>query len=285
VHAAAGTKSPAVRAVAPEEVKEAATATRSPAQSAPAEAESAVPPVAKNTPAAVAAPTVATPGRVEQLAASVTLATAPANVQTLSDQVGQLTARLGGYVQSSNVQTRSAGASEATLALRLPTARFAAAMADIGRLAQVRAENQSLEDITDSYNAAKSGLSDAVAARRALLRALAAATTEGQIDSLRERLAEARAAIVRAQSAFNAVSQRAATTEVEVSIVGDAHATSEGLTVHRGLHDAAHVLVVTLTAVLILAAVLVPLALLLAALAGAKRALIRHRRERALSGP
>lgn len=232
-----------------------------------------------------AAGAASAPGRVQQLAASVTLGTTPANLQAISDQVAALAVRDGGYVQSSNVQVQQQGASEATLALRLPSAKLGAALAAIGRLAPIRAENQSLQDITDAYDAARQQLSDAEAERRALLRALAAATTEGQIDSLRERLSASRAAIARAHSSVNAVSQRASTAEVEVSILGDAHADSEGLTLDRGLHDAGRVLVVALIVILIAASILVPLALVLAALAGARSAWRRYRRERALSGP
>ncbi len=231
-------------------------------------------------PSSTAAPS--TPARVQQLGASVTLGTTPANVQAISDQVAQLTVREGGYVQSSNVQVQQQGASEASLALRLPSARLSAALAAIGRLAPVRAENQSLQDITGSYDAARQQLSDAIAERRALLHALAAATTEGQIDSLRERLAQASAAITRAQASVNAVSRRASTAEVEVAVLGDARAGAEGLTLHTGLHDAGRVLLVALIAILIASAVLVPLALVIAASAGALGAWRRYRRERVL---
>jgi hypothetical protein len=225
------------------------------------------------------------PGREQQLGASVTLSTTPANVQATSDKVSQLVVREGGYVQTSNVQVQQQGASEATLALRLPSARLAAALAAIGRLAPVRAESQSLQDITSSYDAAHRQLSDAEAERRALLRALAAATSEGQIDSLHERLAQAASAIARAQASVNAVSQRASTAEVEVSVLGDTHAGSEGLTLHKGLHDAGRVLLVALIAILIMAAVLVPLALVIAALVGGRRSWRRYQRERVLSAP
>jgi hypothetical protein len=203
-------------------------------------------------------------------------------VQAISDQVAQLTVREGGYVQSSNVQVQQQGASEASLALRLPSARLSAALAAIGRLAPVRAETQSLQDITSSYDAARQQLSDANAERQALLHALAAATTEGQIDSLRERLAQASAAIGRAQASVNAVSQRASTAEVEVAVLGDTRAGAEGLTLHTGLHDAGRVLLVALIAILIAAAVLVPLALVVAAFAGALGAWRRYRREQVL---
>jgi len=225
------------------------------------------------------------PGRVQQIAASITLNSSPQNLQATSDQVGQLTVRDGGYVQSSNVQVQQQGASEATLALRLPSARLAAALAAIGRLAPVRAENQSLQDITGAYNAAHRQLSDAEAEQRALLRALAAATTEAQIDSLRARLATSRAAIARAQSSVNSISARARTSEVEVSILGDTRAGGEGFTLHRGLHDAGQVLLVVVTAILILAAVLVPLTLLFAGVTGARRTWRRYQRERLLNAP
>jgi hypothetical protein len=224
----------------------------------------------------------AAPGRVQQLAASLTLASTPAEVQATSDAVAQLVQRDGGYVQSSNVQVSQQGASEATLALRLPSARLSGALAAIGRLAAVRAESQSLQDITDGYNAARQRLDDALAEQRALLRALAAATSEGQIASLRQRLAGSRAEIARARASLTSLSQRASTAEVEVTVLGDVSAQSEGLTLHRGLRDAGHVLLIVLIAILVLGAVLAPLALLLTALAVARGAWHRHQRERVL---
>jgi hypothetical protein len=83
----------------------------------------------------------------------------------------------------------------------------------------------------------------------------------------------------------NSISARASTSEVEVSILGDTRAGSEGLTLHRGLHDAGQVLLVVVIAILILAAVLVPLALLLAGVAGARRTWRRYQREQALNAP
>jgi vacuolar-type H+-ATPase subunit H len=149
----------------------------------------------------------------------------------------------------------------------------------------VHAENQSLQDITNTYNAARQRLNDATAERQALLRALAKATAEGQIDSLRERISQNRGAIARAKSAFQTVSQQASTAEVEVTVLGDKSPGSEGLTLHRGLHDAGRVLTVTLIVLLIAAAVLVPLTLLIAALITARRMWRSYRRERILDAP
>jgi hypothetical protein len=226
------------------------------------------------------------PGRVQQRGATLSLTASASEVQVVADRVARLATSLGGFVQSSQVQLLAPreGTSHAELDLRLPSAKLTAALAALGQLAPVRSESQSLQDITNTYDAARQRLGDARAERQALLRALADASTEGQIDSLRERLAEARHAIAEAQSAFHAVSQRASTSEVEVTVLGDAHAASEGLTLHRGLHDAGKVLVVTLAGLLIALAVLAPLALLVLALASARRVWRRYQRERVLDG-
>ncbi|HSZ14074.1 MAG TPA: DUF4349 domain-containing protein [Solirubrobacteraceae bacterium] len=234
---------------------------------------------------AASSPAGAAPGRVQQLAASVSLSAGNADVQAIADGVSRAAVREEGFVEQSHVQVQRHGTSEAGLNLKIPSAHLAAALAAIGRLAPVSAESQSLQDITDSYDAAKRRLADAVAERRALLRALARASTEGQIDSLRERLAQARGAIVQDGAALRAVSQRASTAEVEVTVLGGASSSStagEGLTLHRGLHDALRVLTVALIVLLIAAAVLVPLALLIAAAVGSHRLWRRHARERAL---
>jgi hypothetical protein len=203
-------------------------------------------------------------GRKQQQAASVSLATPPGNVQ------------------SSNVQVQQKGTSEASIVLSIPSERLGAALSSLGGLAALRGEAQSSQDITGTYEAARRRLSDASAERQALLRALAAAGTQGEIDSLRARLSQASAEIARAHSALDAVSHRASTSEVEVSIVGEARSSSEGSTLHRGLHDAGEVLSFVAVVLLIAAAVLVPLALVLLFLGACRGAWRRYRRERAL---
>jgi Domain of unknown function (DUF4349) len=225
----------------------------------------------------------AAPGRVQQLGASISLTAIPSEVQTVADRVSRLTVSEGGFVQSSHVN-EGEKTGEANLTLSLPSAKLSAALAALGQLAPVRAESQSLQDITNTYDEARQRLNDATAERAALLRALAKASTEGQIDSLRARLSQAGGAIARARSALQAVSRQASTAEVEVSVLGDKSAGSEGLTLHRGLHDAGRVLTVTLVVLLIAAAILVPLALLVLALTTTRRAWRRHQRERVLDG-
>jgi Domain of unknown function (DUF4349) len=257
-----------------------------PAKSAAAGASAAK---ATNAPQAANAPLVvsgaaAAPGRVQQLGASISLSAIPSDVQTVADRVSRLAVSEGGFVQSSHVN-EGEKTGEANLTLSLPSAKLSAALAALGQLAPVRAESQSLQDITNTYDEARQRLNDASAERVALLRALAKATTEGQIDSLRARLAQAGGAIARARSALQAVSRQASTAEVEVTVLGNRSASSEGLTLHRGLHDAGRVLTVTFIVLLIAAAILVPLTLLIAALASAIRAWRSYRRERILDAP
>lgn len=226
----------------------------------------------------------AAPGRVQQLGASVTLTANPSEVQTIADRVARLAVSEGGFVQSSHVN-EGEKTGEANFTLSVPSAKLSATLASLGQLAPVRAENQSLQDVTNTYNAARQRLGDVVAERQALLRALSKATTEGQIDSLRERLAQAGRAIAGARTALQAVSRQASTAEVEVTVLGDKSAGSEGLTLHRGLHDAGRVLTVTLIVLLIAVAVLLPLGLVGIALATSRRAWRRYRRERILDAP
>lgn len=240
-------------------------------------------PAASNAPASAPAAggAAAAPGRVQQLGASISLSATPSEVQTIAGRVSRLVVSEGGFVQSSHVN-EGEKTGEATLTLSLPSAKLSAALAALGQLAPVRAENQSLQDITNTYNEARQRLNDASAERAALLRALSKATTEGQIDSLRARLAQAGGAIARARSALQTVSRQANTAEVEVAVLGDRSTGGEGLTLHRGLHDAGRVLTVALVVLLIASAILVPLALLILALVTARRAWRQYRRERVL---
>jgi Domain of unknown function (DUF4349) len=225
------------------------------------------------------------PGRIQQLAASLSLTATPSDVQAIADRVARLVVNYGGFVQSSQVQVQQAGTSEASLMLRLPSAKLSGALASLGGLAPVRAESQSLQDITDEYDGARQRVTDATAERQALLRALARATTQEQIENLHERLAQTSRAIAQARSAFQTISRHASTAEVEVTVVGDTRPGSEGLTLHRGLRDAGRVLVVTLVVLMVAVATVLPLALLFTALFAARRTWRRYQRERVLDTP
>ena len=231
-----------------------------------------------------AGPAQPAPGRLQQLGASVALAAhGGEGVQEAADAVSRLASGDGGYVESSHVQVRQGGGpSEAQLHLSIPSAKLSAAIAALGRIAPVRAVSQESQDITSSYDNARRRLSDDEAVRRALLRALAAATTEGRIDSLRERLASNREALSGDRARLHSISHTAATSQLEVTITGGAAAASHSGTLDRGLDDAGHVLAVAAAVALVALAVLVPLALLALLLEALRRTWQRRRREAAL---
>lgn len=223
------------------------------------------------------------PHRLQRLGASVTLAPHGAEgVQEASDAVTQLAADDGGYVESSQVQVRHEGQSEAQLHLSIPSAKLAGAIAALGRIAPLRDVSQESQDITSSYDASKRQLSDDEAVRRALLRALSAATTEGTIDSLRDRLSSNREALSHDRERLGSISHAAATSQLEVAITSSGAATTGSSTLDRGLHDAGHVLALAGAGALVALAVLVPLALLAVAFDALRRAWRRRVREAAL---
>jgi hypothetical protein len=222
-------------------------------------------------------------GRLQQRAATVSLAPQGAQgVQEAADAVMRLAASDGGYVESSHVQVRQGAPSEAQLQLSVPSAKLSGAIAALGRIAPVRAVNQESHDITSSYDAARRRLSDDEAVRRALLRALAAASSEGRIDSLRERLSSNREVLSRDRTQLHSVTHTASTSQLEVTIAGGASTAAAQSTLDRGLHDAGHVLAVAAAVALVALAVIVPLGVIALGFETLRRARLRRRREAAL---
>ncbi len=231
--------------------------------------------------AGVEEPTGETRGRLQHLGASISLGGGSEGVQRVADRVGRATVANGGFVESSRVQTQQGSAGEAFLTVVLPSAKLQATLSQLERIAPVRAETQSLQDITAEYHAAVSRLNAARAERSALLRALASATTPAAIESLHARLAGAAHQISAAEHQQASVSHQASQAQVEVMVLGEAHHAGGG-TLGRGLRDAGNVLTVSLAVLVVAAAVLLPLALLLLAFVLGGRLWRRQRRERVL---
>jgi Domain of unknown function (DUF4349) len=223
-----------------------------------------------------------TTGRLQQLSASISLGTGGAGVQALADRVGQLAVASGGFVESSKVELQRGSAGEATLTLKVPSAKLAGMLANLQRLAPVRAETQELQDLTGSYDAVTARLAAARREREALLHALAGAETATAIESLHQRIAQADDKITAGERQQASISRTASESQVEVTVLGEAAQASGGLTLGRGLHDAGQILTVSVAALLIALAVLIPFTLLLGALLLGARGWRRQQRERAL---
>lgn len=222
------------------------------------------------------------PGRRVERTTSLSLSTARADVQGVADDVVATTQRFGGIVDSSQISSSETDAS-AIFALRVPTARLDQAIAALSKLAHVSSLSQGSTDITSAFTSVAARLRDARAERRALLKALAKATTTQAIDAIRAQLRDNRSQLSLLEGELNALRRRASLARVDVTIAGNGHAGGGGAWTPRdALHDALRVLQVVAGALLVALAAGIPLALLLAAAALTARAARRRRREAAL---
>ncbi|HEX4108651.1 MAG TPA: DUF4349 domain-containing protein [Solirubrobacteraceae bacterium] len=240
--------------------------------------------------AAASAPSAAAPAgapavRRQQLGAQLTLATGSGQLDTVAGEVARAATDAGGYVQNSQVNDSGHGAGQAEISLVVPSGQLASVLTELGQLARVQSESRSAIDITQSYDAARLALQDAVATRAALLRALARATTSGQLDSLEQRLSLAAGDVRGDANAYNALARAAGESQVLVSVVtgsGGGGGSSGAFGIGGGWHDAGRVLSVALGAPEIAAAALAPLAVLAILVGLGLRPARRVRDERAL---
>jgi Domain of unknown function (DUF4349) len=226
-----------------------------------------------------------TGGRAVRQDAQLTLTTPVDDLDAVSDGAIRVTDRLGGYVQSSNVNT-AVGSASAALELKIPAGQLSDALAQLSRLAHVKARSQAAEDLTDQRSALRAAVADARAERAGLRRRLAAAETDKERASLRAALQRAEHLIVVRQRRVAALNREVAYATVDLAITGThrhgAAATGGGWTPRDALHDAARVLEVSLGVALVVLAACVPLGLLGGAAALAARLVVRRRREHAL---
>lgn len=283
----------------------AGTVTAAPPRAAePAPTRQAAPvPFRRSSPAGAAAPSVAQAQRVPGAGGAIGAGSAPRKVQrsaelTLSvpktkfqdaaDGVVRTVDRFGGIVASSTTSSNDGSGGEADFDLRIPTGRLDDALAALSQLGHVAQRNQNLTDITGSFTSAEDRLTDARAERSGLLRALARATTQAQIDSLKARARIVRSEIARLDGQLAALRRRADLSTVTVTVRGDAAKSGAGGGSHAGwspgdaAHDALRVLEVIAGVTLIALAIAAPLGLLAAIGLLGVRAGRRRRRESAL---
>jgi Domain of unknown function (DUF4349) len=262
----------------------AAGATPAPASTGAAGESAAPAPAAKSL--APPAQSLGATRRVER-DAQLTLTTAPGDVQDVADNVVSVTEAAGGIVSGSKVQTGDGGGS-ASFDLRIPSAKLDDTIKRLSDLAHVGSLSQGSADITASFNTAADRLSEVRAERRGLLRALARATTERQVQALRARLRANRSALSQAKGELQALRRRATLASVSVLVQGSGSSRGDtgggAWTPRDALGDAQRVLEVAAGVALVAAAILVPLALLGAVAAAGGRATRRRRRAHALDG-
>lgn len=238
-------------------------------------------------PTAYPLPAARQPGRQVISSAQLALSTPPTHVEDVAGELFGVVGSEHGYVQSSSVTQTGGPDGSARLELSLPSGNLPNAMAELSRLryAHVGSRTDASTDVTDQAAVAGRRLADARALRAALLRALAGATTPGQLDSLRGRLHDADSAISAAEQQVATLAHRVAFSSVTVTIAAAgapvAHHSS-GLTVGRALHDAARVLSGAGAVLVLVAAILAGPLLLLAGTWWLLTRTRRRRREQAL---
>ena len=226
--------------------------------------------------------------RVERQASLVLVAPSE-RIDEVSDGVIRVTDRAGGIVASSSVQSADDDRGGATFTLRVPVARLAPTLAELSRLAHVRARTQSSQDVTAGYVSVQERLRESLAQRSSLLSQLARADTAREAESVRARLAIVNGQIAGLRSELSNARERTSYASVLVTIEPEGRESFEtgspgDWTPRDALDDARRVLEVTAGVAIVTAAVLVPVLLLGAGLWLVAGRLRRSRRERALDG-
>jgi hypothetical protein len=241
-------------------------------------------------PTALSAPTTA-PGpsapRDVIASASLTLSTTPDQVAAVTDRVIRVIDGLGGFVQSSET-SQSGNSASATMVVKIPSGKLDAGLAQLSKLANVKARTQQTQDVTDQKAALEASVRDARADRNGLRARLAKATTDKDRAHLRALLDRASRRVTRAERRVASIGQEVSYATVQLDVEGDRK--PGAVPVKPGgkwgpgdaLKDAGRVLEVIAGVALIALAILVPVAILVALGAAASRVITRRRRERAL---
>ena len=247
-------------------------------------------------PGATAAPTAATPapgpvsnGRRVVQSAQLALTSSGAHLDYVSQEVFNVVGEENGIVRNSSVTSGSNG--YATFSLSIPSQNLQQTMTNLSELryATVASRTDATRDVNDQYLNDVRALADARALRTSLLKQLANAVTQAQIDSLNAQIHDAEASIGSDEATLNGLQSKINFSSLDVQInaapfpVTPPVATpSKGFTIGHAAHDAVRVLTVAAGVALIAFAALVPFALIAALVAWIGYWVRRRRREQAL---
>lgn len=236
---------------------------------------------------AVAPPTS---GRQVIQAAQLSLSTRPDQVDTVAQQVFDVVSAQKGVVENSTVTAANIASGYAQFQLSVPSDNLEQAMSALSRLrgASVVSRTDTSQDITGEVGGAGRRLADARALRTSLLRQLANATTQAQINSVKSQIRDAEASISSDLATLRSLHRKVDNSQIAVTVnatMVPGHPVSHGgggFTIGHAAHDAGRVLVVAAGGALIALAVLVPLSLVGALALWLGSALRRRRREQVL---
>jgi hypothetical protein len=213
--------------------------------------------------------------QIQELSASLGLATNADEIQGAADGVVDVTSRYDGFVDSSDVHV-GGRQSHASFSLRIPAAHLRDALDDLSGLGRVTLRDEGSTNVTGAYVDAGKAYRDARSKVDSLLMQLRSASTPSEAATIRQQLVGARQELAAARAALRGVKGPVAYAPVSVQI----RAGGDGSwSIGDAADDAVGVLEAIAGALLITLAVLVPLAALLALGWLGARELSRRRRE------
>jgi hypothetical protein len=221
--------------------------------------------------------------------AQLALTAASSRIDDVAQEVFVVVGQAHGIVSSSTVTATGGPNGYAQFQLRIPSASLGQTMAALSslRYARVASRTDTTQDVNDQYQADVRRLADARALRTSLLKQLANATTQAEIDSLTAQIHDADAAISSDETTLQSLNNQINYNQVTVTINGGltpipVQTGGGGFGFGRAAHDAGRVLSVAAGLALIGLAALVPFALLGALGWWVGLAVRRRRRRQAL---
>jgi uncharacterized membrane protein (Fun14 family) len=226
-------------------------------------------------------------GRKITQSAQLSLSAPPSRIDDVAQQVFDVVGAENGIVNSSKVTATGGPDGYAQFQLSIPSANLAQTMGRLSRLqhASVVSRTDTSQDVNNQFVSATHRLADAQALRTSLLKQLANAVTQSQIDSLNSQIHDAEATIGGIQAQLRGLNHQVDFSQVTVSISAGAippPVSHSGFTLGKAAHDAGRVLTVAAGVALIVLAVLVPLGLLVGLAWWIAIAIRRRQREQAL---
>jgi hypothetical protein len=226
-------------------------------------------------------------GRKITQSAQLSLSAPPNRIDDVAQQVFEVAGAQNAIVNSSEVTATGGPDGYAQFQLSVPSSNLGQTMKQLSQLkyASVVSRTDTTQDVNNQFVSANHRLADAQALRTSLLKQLANAVTQAQIDSLNAQIHDAEATIGGIQAQLRGLNHQVDFSQVTVSINAGAipvPVNHSGFTLGKAAHDAGRVLTVAAGVALIVLAALVPLGLLIALAWWIAIAIRRRQREQAL---
>jgi hypothetical protein len=217
-------------------------------------------------------------GRRVERSAQITLSAPRDKLQGAADGIGTVAERHRGFVLSSQVNTGNQSSPGGSFVLRVPSRELQATLADLSKLAHLRARSESGQDVTLPFKQVQDRLGSALIERRALQIKLRHAKG-AKADAIRARIVQLSAEVDALTGRMHDLRSRTVYSTVEVTLEQEQGAAGG---VGSAWHDSLRTLQELLAFTVRVMGVLLPLALIGGAALLGTRVLRRRRREAAL---